>query len=160
MKPILHALKTVKKYGGIIEDYIDIHNFLDLSKSSHPDMRHRTILHNSLGCYIAEMLYGIPEGSINKLANKYSWSEEEIKDIKLLLQEARTSKSAYTVNSDGNKVSVRDIAEEHIIEDMGRIPTVSNYLDGMPMYNWLGGPIRKTTILKMSEEEFKNIRVD
>ncbi len=44
------------------------------------------------------------------------------------------------INSAGRVVSTRDIAEEHIIEDMGRIPTVSNYLDGMPLYDWLGGP--------------------
>lgn len=47
------------------------------------------------------------------------------------------------VNSDGRTVSVRDIAEEHILEDLGRIPTVSEYLDGMPFYDWLGGPRRK-----------------
>lgn len=49
----------------------------------------------------------------------------------------------FIVNSDGRKVQVRDIAERHVIEDMGRIPTVSDYLDGMPMYEWLGGPRRK-----------------
>lgn len=48
----------------------------------------------------------------------------------------------YIVNSDGFKVQVRDIAERHVIDDMGRIPTVSDYLNGMPMYDWLGGPPR------------------
>jgi hypothetical protein len=42
-------------------------------------------------------------------------------------------------NSDGKLVSVRDIAEQHVIDDMGRIPTVQDYLQGMPMYSWLGG---------------------
>lgn len=49
----------------------------------------------------------------------------------------------YIVNSDGRKVQVRDIAEQHVIDDMGRIPTVSDYLKGMPMYSWLGGPKRR-----------------
>lgn len=49
----------------------------------------------------------------------------------------------FIVNSDGQKVQVRDIAEKHVIEDMGRIPTVGDYLRGMPMYSWLGGPKRK-----------------
>lgn len=40
-------------------------------------------------------------------------------------------------------ISVRDIAERHVLEDMGRIPTVQDYLAGMPMYDWLGGPKRK-----------------
>jgi hypothetical protein len=46
-------------------------------------------------------------------------------------------------NSDGKKVSVRDIAEHHIIEDMGKIPTVQDYLEHMPILDWLGGPKRK-----------------
>lgn len=47
-------------------------------------------------------------------------------------------------NSDGKIVSVRDIAEQHVIDDMGRIPTLQDYLEGMPMYDWLGGAKRKT----------------
>jgi hypothetical protein len=46
------------------------------------------------------------------------------------------------VNSDGKTVSVRDIAEQHVIDDMGRIPTVQDYLNEMPFYSWLGGPKR------------------
>lgn len=58
------------------------------------------------------------------------------------------------VNSDGRKVSVRDVAEKHVLQDMGRIPTVQDYLIGMPMYPWLGGrqknvrSIPFTTVLK------------
>jgi hypothetical protein len=42
-------------------------------------------------------------------------------------------------NSDGATVSVRDIAEQHVIDDMGKIPTVQDYLSEMPFYDWLGG---------------------
>lgn len=48
------------------------------------------------------------------------------------------------INSSGRAYSPRDIAEEHIIQDMGRIPIVSDYLNGMPLYEWLGGPKRTT----------------
>jgi hypothetical protein len=48
-------------------------------------------------------------------------------------------------NSDSRLVSVRDIAEQHIVDDMGRIPSVQDYLQGMPKYSWLGGPARKLT---------------
>lgn len=47
-------------------------------------------------------------------------------------------------NSDGAVVSVRDIAEEHVIEDLGRIPTMQDYLDRMELAPWMGGA-RKTT---------------
>jgi len=52
-------------------------------------------------------------------------------------------------NSDGKLVSVRDIAERHIIDDMGRIPTIQDYLEEMPLYEWLGGPKKKTRVISM-----------
>lgn len=77
-------------------------------------MRHRAILHNSLGIYIAERVFG-----------------------------------HNILNEDGKLVSVRDIAEKHILEDMGTIPTVSKYLDGMPMYEWLGGTKKEKQKFKL-----------
>lgn len=52
-------------------------------------------------------------------------------------------------NSDGRLVSVRDIGEHHVIQDLGTIPTVSDYLDHLPMLDWLGGPKRKLTKYSM-----------
>jgi len=107
MKPYLHALVSVKKWGGCPEEYLQIHDFIDSSKSTFPDMRHRAILHSSFGCYIVEKVFG----------------------HNLML-------------ASGKLVSTRDVAEQHIIEDMGTIPTVEDYLRGMPFYDWLGGPKR------------------
>lgn len=45
-------------------------------------------------------------------------------------------------NSDGKVVSVRDVGEQHVIDDTGRIPTIQDYLIEMPFYDWLGGPKR------------------
>ncbi len=50
-------------------------------------------------------------------------------------------------NSDGREVSVRDIAEQHVIDDMGRIPTLQDYLQEMPFYPWLGGPKRTKKVI-------------
>ena len=113
MKPFLHAKASVKRYGGVPEDYIEVHEFLDESKAHHADMRHRALLHNSFGCYLAARLFGDKNGNI-------------------------------TIST-GKQVSVRDLCEEHIIEDMGRIPAVTEYFQGMPFYDWLGGPKRKVT---------------
>ena len=46
-KPIYHAMSSVKKYGGSVEDYLPIHNLMDSSKSALPDNRHRALTHNS-----------------------------------------------------------------------------------------------------------------
>lgn len=54
-------------------------------------------------------------------------------------------------NSDGNIISVRDIGEQHVIDDMGRIPTVQDYLEGMPFYEWLGGSKKNKIVIKMAD---------
>jgi hypothetical protein len=46
-------------------------------------------------------------------------------------------------NSAGKLVSVRDIAEQHVLDDMGRIPTVQDYLRHLPMLPWLGGKVER-----------------
>jgi hypothetical protein len=46
-------------------------------------------------------------------------------------------------NSDGRQVSVRDIGEDHVLEDLGFIPTVERWLKHMPIETWMGGGGRK-----------------
>lgn len=41
-------------------------------------------------------------------------------------------------NSDGKQVSVRDVGEQHMIDDLGFIPTVQDYLAELPFMGWLG----------------------
>lgn len=114
MKPLEHAEKSVKRYGGHVDDYLPIHNLLDVSKSVHSDMRHRMILHNSLGPFLCEEAYG-----------------------------------TYLTLADGRKVSVRSVAEDHIIEDMGRIPNASEFCHLVPeseMFRFAKRPTRVVRI--------------
>jgi hypothetical protein len=105
MKPMIHARSSARRYGGLPEDYLKIHDWFDQTKSAHADVRHRAVLHNAFGCFIAEQVFG-----------------HEI------------------TNSDGKKVSVRDIAEQHVMEDMGgKIPSLSDWLNNMTMQPWMGG---------------------
>lgn len=46
----------------------------------------------------------------------------------------------YITNSDGKQISVRDIAEDHVIEDLGTIPTVGDWLKTMPIEDWMVRP--------------------
>jgi len=107
MKPLIHAKLSKKRYGGEIEDYLPIHNFIDSSKISMPDVRHRALLHSSFGCYLAEQMFGV-----------------------------------YITNAEGKHVSVRDLAEEHVQEDLGFIPTVEKWLNKMPMELWMSGGVK------------------
>lgn len=46
-KPNQHAESSAKKYGGKINDYLEIHILLDSSKIAFADNRHRALTHNS-----------------------------------------------------------------------------------------------------------------
>lgn len=108
MKPLVHARLSAKKYGGKPEDYLSIHDFMDSSKSTLGDVRHRAIFHNTLGPFVVEKVFG------------------------------------HTLtNADGRVVHTRDVAEDHIMEDLGRIPTVEQWLSGLPIQKWMAGGVAR-----------------
>ena len=57
------------------------------------------------------------------------------------------------VNSDCKQVSVRDIGEQHVIEDMGAIPTVADYLSELPYQDWMHGKGLPPSYRKVEEYE-------
>lgn len=105
MKPEIHARSSVKKYGGKIEDYLDIHDFMDCSKGVLPDNRHRALTHNAW--FLSNVLERVFGHTLT--------------------------------NSDGRVVSVRDIGEDHVLEDFGRrfIPTAQDFLQEMEIKSWM-----------------------
>lgn len=54
------------------------------------------------------------------------------------------------VNSAGRTVSVRDVAEQHIIEDLGFIPSLDDWLDGMRLEGWMAGAY-KGRVLRVAD---------
>ena len=50
---------------------------------------------------------------------------------------------------DGKDVAVREIAEQHVLEDLGFIPTVGNWLEQMEIKPWMGG--RQTKFLRRED---------
>jgi hypothetical protein len=104
-KPIYHAESSARRHGGKMEDYLEIHNFMDCSKGAMPDNRHRALTHNSwFISNVIERVFGF-----------------------------------YVVNSNGKKVSTRQIAEEHVLEDFGGqfIPTAQDYIENMEIMPWM-----------------------
>ena len=49
-------------------------------------------------------------------------------------------------NSDGRLVSVRDLGEEHVMDDLGFIPTVEKWLQNIPIADWMWGARRGKTL--------------
>jgi hypothetical protein len=54
--PYHHALASVKKWGGVAEDYQPIHDWFDESKAFLADYRHRALRHHAEGIFLAERI--------------------------------------------------------------------------------------------------------
>lgn len=104
-----------------MEDYLDIHIFMDTSKATIADNRHRALTHTSW--FIGTVLERVFGYSIT--------------------------------NSDGKIVSVRDIGEQHVMEDLGFIPTPQDYLAGIPYEKWMNGFAAKPPSMKGIETNKK-----
>lgn len=102
-------MSSAKKYGGTLEDYLDLHEKMDCSKAYLPDNRHRALTHNMF------------------------WVKEVMIPIF----------GSYRVNSDGRKYSVKDICEQHILEDfrMKYIPSAQDYLENMELKDWMNNGV-------------------
>ena len=53
-----HALSSVRKWGGVPEDYLPLHQWFDQSKAILADPRHRALRHHAEGIFMLEALFG------------------------------------------------------------------------------------------------------
>ena len=107
MHPYHHALRSVDKWGGTVEDYLPIHNWFDASKEFMADSRHRALRHHAQGVFEAERVFGV----------------------------------TITLQS-GRVVPVRAVAEQHVREDIGWIPTLADWLSRIERATWMDKPMR------------------
>ncbi len=110
--PYHHALSSVKKWGGKIEDYLPIHSWFDESKSMMADSRHRALRHHTEGIFMAERLFG-----------------------------------PTLTNSDGRVVPVRWVGEQHVNEDLGRIPSMQDWFANIIPQPWMSRQAVKLSAL-------------
>jgi len=145
-KSDIHANSSAKKFGGRPSDYIEIHEMLDSSKAYWADNRHRSIFHHTAGIYYMQKMFGIDFDAIEGLKTKYKLGDEFVKDILQLLQKNRLQ-GVHVLNSEGKKIHVRDVAEQHILEDFrGRfIPSVGDYLSKMELNPWMNNAMSNLT---------------
>ena len=57
--PIVHAKSSAKKFGGVWEEYIEIHNWFDETKSWVGSSYHRMFRHHSEGIFECEKKFGM-----------------------------------------------------------------------------------------------------
>ena len=114
MNSYRHAQSSAKKWGGETEDYLPLHEFIDSSKMTLGDVRHRALYHHTLGVWLCQRIFG----PTLKITRKYGSRGGSI------------------------KVPTRLVAERHIIEDLGFIPTPQDYLRDTPIATWMSGARR------------------
>jgi hypothetical protein len=116
----IHAETSARKFGGQPEDYLAIHEWIDRFKSVLGDVRHRAMVHHAQGPWMCQEVFG-----------RFINIHDDSGDVIL----AKSGKP--------QKVLVRDIAENHIIEDMGCLPTIEDWLCNMTCRTWMGGKRNK-----------------
>jgi hypothetical protein len=116
MTPWHHAVSSAKKWGGVPNDYIELHDWFDATKQFTGDWTHRALRHHSLG-----------------------------------VQEAIEKFGHSIPNSLGQDIPTKLIAEQHVIEDCGFIPTPKDYLDILAAHpkHWMLQVGKKSTTVSM-----------
>lgn len=79
--PFYHAQRSVRLFGGQVEDYLPIHSWFDESKAHLSDFRHRALRHHSEGIFLCEKLFGTTiQNSDGKVVPVRSIGEQHVKD--------------------------------------------------------------------------------
>lgn len=137
-KPELHAKSSAKRFGGEPEDYVEIHKLMDSSKGAIADNRHRCLTHNAW--FLSEIIERI------KFHNSTS---------------CKPDGRFYTIlNSSGREISVREIAEQHVLEDFGMkfIPSAQDYIQEMEMKSWMNNGMGEAPTSFRKIENNKTVR--
>lgn len=110
-----HAVSAARKWGGSPDDYIEIEEFIDSSKKILGDVRHRAVYHHTEGVWLCQRIFG-----------------------RTLTVEKRNGHGTV-------EVPVRLVAERHILEDLGWLPSPADYLSRIEVRqnDWMSGALRK-----------------
>ena len=71
-----HAKSSARRFGGVLEDYIELHRWLDSTKAHLADARHRLVLHNTWGIFLAEQIFGVAITEPSQKAPFFRYGDE------------------------------------------------------------------------------------
>ena len=112
MTPYKHAQSSARKWGGLPEDYIKLHDWFDETKAYTGDWTHRALRHHSAGI---------------------QWAVEKF--------------GHAIMNANSQMIPTKILAEQHVEEDCGFIPTPKDYLSPLTKNpeKWMLAVGKKTT---------------
>jgi hypothetical protein len=164
-KPIIHAESSARKFGGEPSAYLPVHDFLDSSKGSLPDNRHRALTHQSwFLSTVLERALGhevlIPAKPDHRAILELHLAKVRNLKIQIEIEQRELVRQGYI-----KAVSTREVGEQHIKEDLrGYIPTAQDFLQDMEFKNWMAGlghppsfsriaATKKTTATKTTDKD-------
>jgi len=126
--PWHHSVSSVKKWGGVPEDYHAVHAWFDASKAHVADFRHRALRHHSEGIWECERWFG-PTITIStcRICGQF---EDHSNHKRGLLTGADHQFLA-------KQIPTRWVGEQHVREDLGRIPTLADWLSHIQAEPWM-----------------------
>lgn len=76
-----HAQTSARIWGGVPEDYLDLHEWFDETKAHMGDFRHRAMRHHSLGIFWLQEKFGVTRtNSAGKLYFVRYIGEQHVKE--------------------------------------------------------------------------------
>lgn len=79
--PWHHAVSSARRFGGVPEDYLEIHRWFDASKAHLADFRHRALRHHAEGIFECERQFGVTVVNSNERHIPVRWvGEQHVKE--------------------------------------------------------------------------------
>jgi len=138
-KPFHHAVSSVRKWGGDVEDYLPIHRWFDESKAHHGDFRHRALRHHAEGIFLMESIFGVtieititrcprggnPAGCGSDNTVLGDDGMYDCGDCGLFFRPQK------------KLIPTRWVGEQHVNEDLGFIPPATAWLSKIESEPWM-----------------------
>lgn len=84
--PYHHAVSSSKKWGGVPEDYLHIHQWFDESKTITCDYRHRALRHHAEGIAMCVRLFGpvVTVSTMRKVPTRWIGEQHVTEDLGMI----------------------------------------------------------------------------
>ena len=138
--PYHHAVSSARQFGGVPSDYQPIHDWFDKSKAHRADPVHRALRHHSQGIFDCEEVFG-PTVELSTCV-KCGVHKDEHPEWEPAKQHPFNPKVIPT----------RWVGEQHVREDLGRIPTMNEWFDQIPMEPWMNRSRKLSKELEAAEK--------
>lgn len=122
--PYHHALSSIRKWGGSVDDYLAIHRWFDESKTVMADCRHRALRHHTFGIFECEAKFGshitnsdgkvipvrwIGEQHVSEDCGRIPSAQDWLENMRIVPWMNHATKLSVQLSPDGGKKQVEAI---------------------------------------------------